>query len=144
MNEETKKRYQELKNRNREYVNEKNRESNVLLQECLIVLGNSTVILDAEQESRILKKFNAKLLDVINSDRKRYVLSIQEVLPRWINKQIYIIWDNAGLPIIRTDFECVIKYIDDILAVSFETWIVTEDMNQFIQFEDRNRIKEVL
>ena len=69
----------------------------------------------------------------MNSNIKKNVLTIQEMFSQWISKQVYIIWDKEGLPIIQTDFECVIKYIDEVLAVSFETWVVAEDMNQFIQ-----------
>lgn len=143
MNEEIKRRYQELKNRSREHIKEKNRESNILLQECLSVLGNSKMILAPEQEREILDKFNSKLPSIMNSNIKKNVLTIQEMFPQWISKQVYIIWDKEGLPIIQTDFECVIKYIDEVLAVSFETWVVAEDMNQFIQFDDANRIIEI-
>ena len=79
----------------------------------------------------------------MNSNIKKNVLTIQEMFSQWISKQVYIIWDKEGLPIIQTDFECVIKYIDEVLAVSFETWVVAEDMNQFIQFDDANRIIEI-
>ncbi len=143
MNEEIKRRYQELKNRSREHIKEKNRESNILLQECLSVLGNSKMILAPEQEREILDKFNSKLPSIMNSNIKKNVLTIQEMFSQWISKQVYIIWDKEGLPIIQTDFECVIKYIDEVLAVSFETWVVAEDMNQFIQFDDANRIIEI-
>lgn len=84
MNEEIKRRYQELKNRSREHIKEKNRESNILMQECLSVLGNSKMILAPEQEREILDKFNSKLPSIMNSNIKKNVLTIQEMFPQWI------------------------------------------------------------
>lgn len=47
------------------------------------------------------------------------------------------------MPIIQTDFECILEHIDDIIAVAFETWIVTKEMDQFIQFGARNKVIEI-
>ena len=47
------------------------------------------------------------------------------------------------MPIIQTDFECALDNIDDIIAVAFETWVVAIEMNQFIQFNTRNKIVEI-
>lgn len=49
MNEIIKKRYQELKDRNSNFVREKKWESNALLQECLLALDNNKKILTIEQ-----------------------------------------------------------------------------------------------
>ena len=59
-----------------------------------------------------------------------------------MNRLVYIIWDEEKLPIIQINFESVLNHIDDIVAVAFDTCIVAENMNQFIQFDDRNRITE--
>lgn len=143
MNETMKKRYQELKSSNRIHIRERRWESNALLQECLSILGNDKKILSMEKQQQILAEFNSDLPRLINSNRKKCVQSIQELLPQWINKSVYIIWDEEKLPIIQTDFECVLDYIDDIVAVAFETWVVAIEMNQFIQFDARNKIIEI-
>ena len=141
MNETVKKRYQELKIQNYNSLIERKWKSNALLQECLEVLGNNKKILSIEQQQQILDKFNIELPRLIDN-RKKSVQSIQELSSRWMNRLVYIIWDEEGLPIIQTDFESVTNYIDDIVAVAFETWIVVNSMDQFIQFDARNRITE--
>ena len=141
MNETVKKRYQELKIHNYNSLIESQWKSNALLQECLEVLGNNKKILSIEQQQQILDKFNVELPRLIDN-RKKSVQSIQELSSRWMNRLVYIIWDEEGLPIIQTDFESVTNYIDDIVAVAFETWIAVNSMDQFIQFDARNRITE--
>ncbi len=141
MNETVKKRYQELKIQNYNSLIERQWKSNALLQECLEVLGNNKKILSIEQQQQILDKFNVELPRLIDN-RKKSVQSIQELSSRWMNRLVYIIWDEEGLPIIQTDFESVTNYIDDIVAVAFETWIAVNSMDQFIQFDARNRITE--
>lgn len=144
MNETMKKRYQELRNKNDNKVIERGWESNTLLQECLEVLGNNKKIVSIEQQQQILDEFNIELPRLIKSDRKKNVQSIQDLLPQWMNRLVYIIWDEEKLPIIQTDFKTVSDYIDDIVAVSFETWIIATRMDRFIQFDARNRITEIL
>lgn len=143
MNEIIKKRYQELKDRNSNFVREKKWESNALLQECLLALDNNKKIINIEQQQQILTKFNSDLTKLTDSYRKKSIKTIQELLPQWINKSVYIIWDKEDLPIIQTDFECALDNIDDIIAVAFETWVVAIEMNQFIQFNTRNKIVEI-
>ena len=136
-----KKRYQELKIQNYNSLIEREWKSNALLQECLETLENNKKILSIEEQRQILDKFNIELPKLIKN-RKKTVQSIQELSPQWMNRLVYIIWDEEKLPIIQTDFESVLKHIDDIVAVAFETCIVAKNMNQFIQFDDRNRITE--
>lgn len=36
---------------------------------------------------------------------------------------VYVIWDEGSLPIIQTTLDKVFKVIDDVTAVSFDTWV---------------------
>lgn len=109
----------------------------------MLALDNNKKILTIEQQQQILTKFNSDLTKLTDSYRKKSIKTIQELLPQWINKSVYIIWDKEDLPIIQTDFECALDNIDDIIAVAFETWVVAIEMNQFIQFNTRNKIVEI-
>ena len=113
-----KKRYQELKIQNYNSLIEREWKSNALLQECLETLENNKKILSIEEQRQILDKFNIELPKLIKN-RKKTVQSIQELSPQWMNRLVYIIWDEEKLPIIQTDFESVLKHIDDIVAVAF-------------------------
>ncbi|WP_418655553.1 CDI toxin immunity protein [Bacillus nitratireducens] len=39
------------------------------------------------------------------------------------NKKVYLIWNEGKLPIGKTDLDKVFEVIDDVNAVSFDTWI---------------------
>lgn len=143
MNEIKKKQYQELKNNNYNCVIERKWKSNILLQECLTVLGNNKNIISIEQQQPILDDFNNILPQIIKSNKRKKIQSIQELLPHWEKKSVYIIWDEDDLPIVQIDFKYIVDHIDDVSAVAFETWIVAVEMNEFIQFDARNRISEI-
>lgn len=143
MNEIKKKQYQELKNNNYNCVIERKWKSNILLQECLAVLGNNKNIISIEQQQSILDDFNNILPQIVKSNKRKKIQSIQELLPHWEKKSVYIIWDEDDLPIVQIDFKYVVDHIDDVSAVAFETWIVAVEMNEFIQFDARNRISEI-
>lgn len=64
-------------------------------------------------------------------------------MPNWIDKSVYIIWDEEGLPIIQTNIQSLLHNLDDVVAVAFETWIMATDMKKFIQFNARNTIVEI-
>ena len=106
MDQEMKKRYQELKRKNSKYTREKRWKSNTLLQECLSALGSNKIILNIDEQKWVLDKFNSDLPGLMNCDGEN-MQSIQEMLPRWANRRVYIVWDEADLPVIETDFECV-------------------------------------
>lgn len=143
MNEIKKKQYQELKNNNYNCVIERKWKSNILLQECLAVLGNNKNIISIEQQQPILDDFNNILPQIVKSNKRKKIQSIQELLPHWEKKSVYIIWDEDDLPIVQIDFKYIVDHIDDVSAVAFEAWIVAVEMNEFIQFDARNRISEI-
>lgn len=50
------------------------------------------------------------------------------------SKQYYIIWDNIMLPCIKSTLFHIIQVIDDVLVVSFDTWIVDLNVEIIIEF----------
>ncbi|GAA0741806.1 hypothetical protein GCM10008906_23480 [Clostridium oceanicum] len=47
---------------------------------------------------------------------------------------IHIIWDEANLPIIKSNLSNVIDVIDDTIAVSFDTWLFSSNGEFVIEF----------
>ena len=48
--------------------------------------------------------------------------------------EIYVMWDNADLPCLKCELRDIIKFIDEVTAVSFDTWLVSSDYNIIIEF----------
>lgn len=54
--------------------------------------------------------------------------------------EIYVMWDNANLPCLKSELKNIIKSIDDVTAVSFDTWVVSSDYNIIIEFYHEGEI----
>lgn len=46
---------------------------------------------------------------------------------------VYVIWDEGILPVIQTTLYKVLKDIDDVTAVSFDTWIFSPSKEYVIE-----------
>ena len=49
-------------------------------------------------------------------------------------KTYFVIWSDAVLPILKCTWNKILENIDDVLAVSFDTWLVSEDFTELIEF----------
>ena len=43
-------------------------------------------------------------------------------------------WDDINMPILKCDWLSIFNNIDDVLAVSFDTWMISEDIKNIIEF----------
>lgn len=124
-------------------------EKMTLFEECVVALGDSTVILSAEETKKV---FNSMISDFpITSwgridwekvDNAIQVSSISEVL-QYIGlseNEVYILWDEASLPSVRTEISKVLSVIDDITAVSFDTWIYCRSDRYIVEFYHEGEI----
>lgn len=144
MNADQRKKYEQLKKRNAKMVQEAMLKNNVLLQECIEVLKDQEGVLPSNKQEEILTAFNAKLNEALNSSaiikKMERLNSIDDINPDWIGKRVYIIWDEASLPIIERKLNEVIHNIDNIKAVAFDTWIVSENLCKFIEINHNDEI----
>lgn len=151
MNEVQRKRYEDLKKGNRDKVKENERKRNVLLQECLAALGEQAVTLSTVEEEAMIGRLNQMLKKCL-ADRHRMgdvrtdrfksvpVRCLDDINPLWAGQRIYIVWDQAGLPVIRSDFEAVTDNMDDVKSVSFDTYLVSEDCLRWIELNHEGGI----
>ena len=56
------------------------------------------------------------------------------------NMEVYIIWDEVNLSIIKTDLFSVIDVIYDVTAVSFDTWLLSIDIKEVVEFYNESEI----
>lgn len=146
MDNDTKIRYQILKNKNKEMRLRLSWESNLLLQESLQALKEYNILPVSEMQGIIKNteknfSFNqygridwAKVKKSAEIDRDRFL----EIIDR--EKMYYIIWDEIQLPIVESAGENIIFAIEDLLAVSFDTWLVSFDFKEIIEFYHEGKI----
>ncbi|EJQ03419.1 hypothetical protein IE3_05454 [Bacillus cereus BAG3X2-1] len=125
-----------------------------LLEECIEALGENIEISDNNQGKMIVKSFGNTFPitswgrvdwsnlqnygDLYNEDEIK--LYLQNCFGTY-SQTVYIIWDNARVPIIKTNLHQVLKVIDDVTAVSFETWIYSPDMGYVIEYHHDGEIR---
>lgn len=146
MNEEQKKRYEQLKKNNQSVVEKREWKSNILLQEALASLGTKKEILETRDQKELLAEFNRKVKILFEKEdlERRNISSVEEFSSGLDECNVYIIWDEYSLPVVKTKLINIKKNLDDIVAVSFDTWIVTETFDRFIEFNHNGKITEIL
>jgi len=119
-----------------------------LFEECLEALGSSIEIIknDADQNKiieKMLSKFPITFYGRINwknIPKKCSILSPDKILSilkkrnALDNNQIYIIWSDSTVPIVKSSLENVLNNFDDVEAVSPDTWIYSPSAGWLIEF----------
>lgn len=141
MNDEQRKRYEQLKQDNKSTERKKSWSHNVLLQECLSALGTHKDILSIDEQEKIIDEVNRRYKKAVKLKKKRKkIATVDETVSEWIGENVFIIWDEACLPVIQTKLNNLKTCMDDVTSVAFDTWIVSKDMNRLIEYDHNGKI----
>ncbi len=120
-----------------------------LFDECVEQLKQNVLILNPEDSNKISQLFentypltewgkidwdriNKK--SFIGHDRTRILPALEKLLGRnEFDKSVYIEWSEAGIPVIKTDLDLVVKFFDDITCVAFEKFIFNPPLRYIIE-----------
>lgn len=112
-----------------------------LLEECIEALGNDICIFNGDEKLDIEDKFyNMVSLTTwgrINWDKFKSIGEVKGVEDLNIiegNKKYYIIWGDIEMPIVKSELVNILNNLDDVIAVSFDTWLLAEDESMVIEF----------
>lgn len=123
-----------------------------LFEECLQALGNKAEALSVEETNNNFKNLTNMFpmtswgrVDwgrIENKIEINEVIDIKEYLNSCnrLDKTVILLWDEATLPAVKTDLEAVIDNIDDITAVSFDTWIFCPESRYLIEFYHESEV----
>ena len=145
MNTEQKERLERLKRINKEKQHKKKIENNVLLLECKEALGAAGEILEQEEKDAVYRIFMDKVpflpwgVDWEQFNAFQKISEIDEICEKCESKEFYIIW-SARFPIIKSDIDTIIKNIDDVCAVSPDTWLFAANYDEVIEFHHEGKI----
>ena len=124
-----------------------------LLEECIEALGEDIEILENTQGKMVVKVLKMHSYytmgrvdwsnienygDLYNEDEIK--LYLQNCFGTY-SQTVYIIWDNARVPVIKTNLHQVLNVIYDVTAVSFDTWIYSPDMGFVIEYHHDGDIR---
>lgn len=141
MNEETRKRYQLLRERTQKKIEQLYWQNDVMFQECIEALKMYKV-LTLEDTELIFRQMasNFPMTDYgciywKKIDSKVLIKKISDIFEVCSEQQeFYIIWSEQGLPSVQCKLNAIIENIDDVLAVAFDTWLVSNDKKEVIEF----------
>lgn len=147
MNEDIKKRYQLLKEKNNAKVKELSWKNNILFTECIDVLHDCNIISLEKTENlfnQMQNNFSMITYGCINWNEVKGALKLNDISDIChtcdINDVYYILWEQNGVPSIRCQLSTILENIDDVLAVSFDTWLLSENTREVIEFYHEGRI----
>jgi hypothetical protein len=135
-----------LKKKNKINAIQKAWENNTLLQECIEFTGAK--ILNYEEGNQILEEIQGKIpftldgrVDFTKFKSKNIINTISSINESiTISTEFYVMWDEVNLPCLKCELKDIIKFIDDVTAVSFDTWMVSSDYNTIIEFYHEGEI----
>lgn len=123
-----------------------------IYEECLVALGNNAKAMSRKETKDIFEEMIGIFpitswgrVDLDKINRKIRVASIQDGInkikeEKLIDGDVYILWDEASLPAVKTKIESVVNAIYDITAVSFDTWIFCPSKKYLIEFYHEHEI----
>lgn len=67
-------------------------------------------------------------------------ITLTRYMKLFCKKKFYILWDSVDVPCILSNYEDIIRNIDDVTAVSFNTWLLSENLTELIEFHHEGTI----
>ena len=132
-------RMQELIDKNKIRLRKKHLLDNELLRDCLNKITDAEIIDGSAETESILDLMESRFQIEYHHVKNSYAISLNSI-PLDDNGQYYIIWDNADVPILKCSGASVLQYPDDVFAVSFDTYIISENFTEIIHHDESNRL----
>lgn len=105
-----------------------------LFDECITALGeNAEIINDCDFINSIVARLHFTISGRVDWEKYRNVMKIRNINDIKA-KTYFVIWSDAVLPILKCTWNKILENIDDVLAVSCDTWLVSEDFTELIEF----------
>jgi hypothetical protein len=118
-----------------------------LLDDCIKALGEDTIILHKKETDEVFKELTRRFaftrwgrIDWSQVKHSTTVNSASDIISVLIDKgrdvhnTVFILWDEAKLPAIKSNIHKVLSHIEEITIVSFDTWILCPADNYVIEF----------
>lgn len=139
MDKDKRERLQELIDKNKIRLRKKHLLDNELLQDCLKKITDAEIIDESAETENILDLMESRFQIEYHHIKGSHEISDNEVFFN-SEQKYYVICDNADVPILKCSGESLLKYPDDVFAVSFDTYILSEDFREIIHHDESDRL----
>ena len=119
-----------------------------LFVECIEALGPKVEILNQEESDKVINLFEkrapfyemgsrmdwGKVEKKVSIDSPGQIISaLKKLLPNEPDYSVYVFWNDASLPVIKTDLETIIKSYDDVVCNGFETFMYNPEKGYVVE-----------
>ena len=111
--------------------------TNALLQDCLQAMRGSCTVLPMELHEAAELSVNFALKE----DTWTEVPELSDIPEGFLGETVFIIWDEATLPVLKAPWALVDENLHDVRCVCHHTFLVAETMDRIIWFDGLGRIK---
>lgn len=141
MDEINKIRYQKLMEKNQYKLKSTAWKKDILFNECLESLKEYEII-SLEKTNDMFKYICERFpmtyygrFDWVNMNKFAEISNIQEILQIYnIQDYFYVLWDTHNIPCVKSKLDFILSAIDDVLAVGFNTWLLSSNKEEMIEF----------
>ena len=106
--------------------------THALLQECLQLLRGSCTVVPMELHEAVVAAANIAL-------REDTWTPAEKIPEDFLAQTVYILWDDARLPVFQASREPVLQYLDDVTAVAPETYLISETLDRIVRCDHRGK-----
>lgn len=99
--------------------------THALLQECLQALRGSCTVVPMELHEAAVAAVNIAL-------QEDTWTPAGQIPADFLAGAVYLVWDDAQLPVFKAAREPVLQNLDDVTAVAHETYLVSETMDRIV------------
>lgn len=138
MDKDKKERLQELIRKNKIRLKQQCLFNNELLQDCLKKITDVEIIYESEETEILLN-----LMEIRFKIEYHHIKGSHEIGNEVFfnaEQKYYVIWDNADIPILKCSGASVLQCMDDLFAVDFDTYIISEDFMEIIHCDESDRL----
>lgn len=108
---------------------------NALLHDCLQAMRGSCTVAPMDMHEAAITAANIALQEDIWTELPELI-----DIPEGFSETVYIVWNEATLPVLRAPWVLVDENLNDVRAVAYETFLVAESMDRILWFDGHGRI----
>jgi hypothetical protein len=124
-------------------------EGDTLFKECVTSLGDNSLILSKKESAHIFDLFE-KEVPIYRGDSRidwekieikaslhmpnQLIPTLNQLYSYSIDDTVYVLWNNASLPVIQSNIKAILAHIDNVTCVGFETWLYNPWQQYIVEF----------
>ena len=137
MFERWKEKREQTKARNMAILESRYWREHALLRHCIEVMRGSCTVAPMELHEAAVAVVNIAMQE----DTWQTLEELIDIPEDFMPETVYLVWDDPKLPVMKTPWVLADKYLLDVQAVAYRTFLVSEKLDRIISFDEDGRPK---